>query len=464
MTPSKTNPFDVLSSQPSDKVFYGISNGFRRALTQPSSADEKQNGVDWTDLFQKADEKDIQAFLKQRGTEPEWKKEKTTNEEQCRFDAAIEGLCFATAGLLQRKPTFIAEAISRFALLQLNEDGESTNPANALQRELDGLREWINGVNAGSDFLNEAFDGRPLNPVTSAIVSDLLSHYTRESNDLPVLKTAQTTEKETQNDDVGHCECPLAYAWDSKHASIFRLIVHCRPSDYPTVTPDLFYGGAILWPMARNPGESEKPAGWECIQSVWNHLQPLCPGVRVSLGIEPWDEKQQMPTPILDGDSIQAAVALAIWSAYQQTSLADEAWKDRIKNIDERLLDFELDPTAIVTASLDLNSQSPAQSQLKWVDNVRAKFIAAAGCGLQLGLTAKERPKQNELDGLKLPCDDATTFAELCEKSSLFERHRRLYNESCADEWLTEFLSEEEAEALIAERKEQAAAEAAAAS
>jgi hypothetical protein len=101
-----------------------------------------------------------------------------------------------------------------------------------------------------------------------------------------------------------------------------------------------------------------------------------------------------------------------------------------------------------------MEGASPVAWELVGVKNVRAKFQAAGRCGLQLGLTARAKPGEAaiELSGTKLTPMDAGTYPELCEQMCLTSREVREYQKRNLAEWDLDFLSAEEAIALIAER------------
>ena len=321
-----------------------------------------------------------------------------------------------------------------FSELELAGNRTVYSPVPAAQREIAGIRDLQNGAGGDVDELLADFTGSQDESIATAgwMVADLAS---RPAADLRSV-----------------CTCPVAYAWSESDASILKLLVRCLPSDQPRITPDLWPGGALLWSVSEIP-RTHIRAGWKSIAAVWEKLQPWCPGVRVSIGIEEWSASEELPKPVLEGDSIQAATAVAIWHAWSRTVSAAKR-RSEIEKIDVRLLDFDLDPLAIVTAALRMEGASPATWELAGVKNVRAKFQAAGRCGLQLGLTARTKPGEAaiELSGTKLTRMDAGTYPELCEQMCLTSREVREYQKRNLAEWDLDFLSAEEASTLIAER------------
>jgi len=429
---------DAFSQKKEDSAFFGRDNCFRAALEDPETSETGALAGE----FSGATKGDIEELLEfRKGSE--WNRQRiNTDEKEARFQAAIRGLCYATAGIKQRSPELIHEAVKAFAGLGLVDENMSLPAADPAHREIEGIQQPGSAAQNDIDELLQDFTGSesPKEVAAALMIRDLA---VRPVGDIDAV-----------------CACPVAYAWGSQDASILRLIVRCLPSDKPLITPDLWYGGALLWSVSSQSSQTEDTKvvpGWTAITKVWEKLHPLCPGVRVSIGIEEWDPHQELTTPILEGDSIQAATALAIWHAWHKTSRA-AARRSEIEKIDIRLPDFELDPAAIVTASLDLTDFSPATWKLKWVNNVSAKFRAAGKCSLQLGVTARTKPPEAETEcSSTLTHCDADTFPELCEIMSLSGAQLRDYRKRCSEEWDGEFLNDEEAEALIAERaREQA--------
>jgi hypothetical protein len=418
-----------------DSVFFGQTNCFRLALQDPQS---EESGP-WAEAFQLARLEDINALLETRAGSG-WSRQRLVSNEQVRFDAAIRGLCLATAGLLQRSASLLADAVQTLAGLSVVNEQTPVPPAAAHQQEIEDIRRSLSSTDSDIDELLARFTRSESADMVAAalIVRDL--HACGNS--------AHTTPA------TAVCHCPVAYAWGAGQASILRLIVRCLPSEHALITPDLSHGGALLWSVYQTPGNLQITPGWQAVTDVWKHLQPLCPGVRVAIGIEEWDSNQELQTPILEGDSIQAATAVAIWHAWHQTTLA-AAQRSELEKIDPRLLDFELDPSSLVTAALDLNHSSPTEWRLKWVDSVGAKFRAAHKCGLKLGHTAQTRSPESdtELNSQPLPYSHADTFPELCDSMAIASAQLREYQQRNIDDWYSEFLNEAEAEALVAERE-----------
>lgn len=420
---------DAFKDDRKDRIFFGQDNCFRRALQVDQSPDPGH----WRGAFERATAEQIEALLEAREGNDWTSVRGLTEVEEKRFPTAIRGLCFATAGVLQRKRELIKTAVEAFC--ELDQAGNRTlySPLPAAQQEIESIRELQNGASGDVQELVAEFTGSQDNSIATAgwMVADL----------------ASARAADLRSD----CSCPVAYAWGESNASILRLLVRCLPSDQPRITPDLLPGGALLWSASEiNPNIQ---AGWKSIAAVWEKLQPWCPGVRVSIGIEEWSASEELPKPVLEGDSIQAATAVAIWHAWSRTVTAADRRSENEK-IDVRMLDFDLDPLAIVTAALRMKEESPATWELVWVKNVRAKFQAAGRCGLQLGLTARTKPVEAaaELSGTKLTPMDADTFPELCEQMCLTSRVVREYQNRNLADWDQEFLNEEEAAALIAER------------
>lgn len=415
-----------------DSVFFGQTNCFRLALQEPPTVESSR----WAEAFQRARLEDINDLLKTRA-EGKWSRQRVVDKEQERFDAAIRGLCLATSGLLQRSRSLLAEAVQALAALRLVNKQPPVSLAAAHHGEIEDIR-------------------RSLTPMDSEI-DELLVPFTRsESGNIVaaalIVHDLHANANSTETTKV--CHCPVAYAWGAEQASILRLVVRCLPSEHTLITPDLSRGGGLLWSVADTPGNPQIVPGWQSITDVWKQLQTHCPGVRVTIGIEEWDANQELHTPILEGDSIQAATAVAIWHAWHQTALAS-AHRAELEKIDPRLTDFDLNPSSLVTAALDLNHSSPTEWRLKWVDSVGAKFRAAHKCGLKLGLTARNKLPEadTELNSQPLPRSDADTFPELCDCMAIASAQLREYQQRNLDDWYSEFLNEAEAEALIAERE-----------
>jgi hypothetical protein len=425
-----TTLIDAFRDYRKDRIFFGSENCFRRALQDDQSSASRH----WQGAFGQATAGQIEALLEARGAD-DWHSVRGLAEgEEKRFPTAIRGLCFATAGLLQRNSVLIKEAIKAFGELDLAGNRTVYSPVPPAQQEIAGIRDLQNGAGGDVQELLAEFTGSQDESIATAgwMVADLAS---RPAADLRSV-----------------CTCPVAYAWSENNASILKLMVRCLPSGQPRIMPDLWPGGALLWSVSAIPGANIR-AGWKSIAAVWEKLQPWCPGVRVSIGIEEWSASEELPKPVLEGDSIQAATAVAIWHAWSRT-VSTAKRRSEIEKIDVRLLDFDLDPLAIVTAALRMEGASPVAWELVGVKNVRAKFQAAGRCGLQLGLTARAKPGEAaiELSGTKLTPMDAGTYPELCEQMCLTSREVREYQKRNLAEWDLDFLSAEEASALIAER------------
>lgn len=430
-----TTFMDAFRDDRTDRIFFGSDNCFRRALQD----DQSSASARWRVAFERATAEQIEALLKAREADGWDSVRGLADGEATRFPTAIRGLCFATAGVLQRSRDLIEEAVKAFGELELAGNRNLYNPVPPAQQEIAGIRDLQNGAGGDVEKLLAEFTGSQDESIATAgwMVADLAS---RPAADLRSV-----------------CTCPVAYAWSESDASILRLLVRCLPSDQPRITPDLWPGGALLWSVKEDT-RIHISAGWKSIAAVWEKLQPWCPGVRVSIGIEEWSASEELPKPVLEGDSIQAATAVAIWHAWSRTvwsrTVSAAERRSEIEKIDVRLLDFDLDPLALVTAALRMEGASPATWELVRVKNVRAKFQAAGRCGLQLGLTARTKPGEAaiELSGTKLTRMDAGTYPELCEQMCLTSREVREYQKRNLAEWDLDFLSAEEASALIAER------------
>ena len=415
-----------------DRLFCGRNNCFRLAL-QNSETDENKK---WVEAFQNTNGEGIKRLLDARA-KTGWTVFRLPNEwKETQFTTTLRGLCLATAALLKRDKALVKAAVDCFAALPLvGKSGEISNAPlpDPIKTLFPSEHPSASGI---EEFLQPFTTSKDANVRWAALV---VRHL------LPAAKA----------DTTGVCHCPVAYSHDIVNASILRLIVRCLPSSDPLITPDLLHGGALWW---STESESDNKPGWPSITAVWEKLKLLCPGVRVSIGIEEWDENAVLTTPLLDGDSIQAATALAIWHAWHKTEFAVKR-RAEIEKIDPRLPDFELDPTALVTAALDLQDSSPVNWRLIWVDNVVAKFNAASRCGLKSGFTARTKPDNATVAAERNPQrfghNDAETFPELVEDMSFTTPTVRDYRKSNIDDWYKEFLNDAEAEAVIAQREQE---------
>ena len=417
-----------------DRMFCGRNNCFRLAL-QNSGTDENKK---WVKAFQNTNEEGIKRLLDARA-ETGWTVFRLANElKETQFTTTLRGLCLATAALLQRDKALVEAAVECFKALPLvGKSGEISNapPADPIKTLFPSEHPSVSDI---EQFLQPFTTSKDANVLRAALV---IRHL------LPAAKA----------DTTGVCHCPVAYSHNTDNASILRLIVRCLPSSEPLITPDLLHGGALWWSTASGP-KGNPAGGWPSITAVWEKLKRLCPGVRVSIGIEEWDENAELTTPLLDGDSIQAATALAIWHAWHKTEFAVKR-RAEIEKIDSRLPDFELDPTALVTAALDLQDSSPVNWRLIWVDNVVAKFNAASTCGLKSGFTARTKPDNAAVAAERNPQrfahNDAETFPELVEHMSFTAPAVRDYRKRNIHDWYEEFLNDAEAEAVIAQREQE---------
>lgn len=412
-----------------DRVFFGSENCFRSALSAEHAGNSNDN--QFHAFFSGAKINDIEELLKNREDDqnPSWKIQRIRDGESECYNNAIAGLCYGTAALLQRDDKLLDKARESLSLLKSLTHTQKTPAGDPKQTELGQLA--AQGDPQRDDV--EEFLGSCKSP------ADLIL--------LDLWNSAKIAKAPASN----LCECPVAFVSALNQASILRITVKCLPSPLPVITTDLYYGGSLLWGVTQPSSPSPIVPGWKAITDVWNKLQSHCPGVRVSIGVEEYNQNQYITTPILDGDSIQAAAALAVWDAWHRTTLA-EPQKEKIEKLDARLPDFELDPGAIVTAALEMQG-TPDRWTLKWVNKVNAKFRAAHSLGLHIGVTA--RPPANAVDELArqpLPYENADTFPELCECMARTAPALRNYQKRNIDEWYQEFLNETEARQFITER------------
>lgn len=409
-----------------DTVFFGSKNCFRSALSHANA--RKTDGETFHPFFSKASIADIELLLKDRlsAEDSSWKLQFIRDGEADRFNEAIAGLCYGTAALLQRNETLLRKARASLSKLTLFPQAQTPPARDPKQTELDQLAAQC-GLQRDDieDFLS------PLESAEDLILLDLWNS--------------------SKDPASGVCQCPIAFVPAPDQASILRITVKCLPSHLPVITPDLYYGGSLLWGQS-NVGGTKYVPGWVAITQVWECLKSYCPGVRVSIGVEEYNQHQHFSTPILDGHSVQAATALAIWDAWHRTASAASRTAE-IEKLHPWLTDFELDPFALATSALNMQG-SLDKWTLTWVDGVNAKFRAAHNLQLQLGVTASEKPPgaADELARQPLPYADANTLPELCECMARSSPQLRTHQQRNIDEWHSEFLDEAEAQQFIAER------------